>query len=120
MTEDRALPLVQRIALVLAMAGIVGTFYWRGWAGAAGFAIGSAISILNLKWWERFVNLLGTEKEERKTTWAFAMRYVILGAVVYAIVTYLRADLGAILAGLLTAAAAVLLELLYEIFYART
>jgi len=48
------------------------------------------------------------------------LRYLLIGAAIYAIVKYLEINLVAILLGLFVSVAAVIFEILYELIYAGT
>jgi hypothetical protein len=87
----------------------------------AGFAIGAAISAVNYRLLNRTVDLIGTGERPRKPSVALlALRYLILGASGYVIVTYLELNAPAVFIGLLVSVAAVILEILYELIYAGT
>jgi len=106
------------------LAGSVGTVLWRGWRDAVGFAAGAAVSTVNFRWFHKLVSALGQEggpsRSKAGTAWLLGFRYLIFGLAGYAIVRYFRIGPAPLLAGLLVVVAAVLLEILYELFYART
>ncbi|MBK5290769.1 MAG: ATP synthase subunit I [Acidobacteriia bacterium] len=105
-------------------AGVMGTLLWRGWRDAVGFAAGAAVSAINFRWFHHLVSALGQASGPARTkghmAWFLGFRYLIFGLAAYAIVRYFRIQPAALLAGLLVVVAAVLLEILYELFYART
>jgi hypothetical protein len=104
-----------------AVAGAVGAYYFQGAPGGAGFSIGAAFSVANFRWMKQLAAALGG-KEPPKQLWRavfFGGRYLLFGAVCYGIVKVFGINVLAVLAGLFVAAAAVLLEILYELIYAR-
>lgn len=127
MTDDpafyaRALSRMSRVAVVLAVAGTGATFLMRGASSAAGFLVGASLSLLNFRWWVRLVNAIGGEAGRRRrgaSAVFLGMRYLAAGAVVYVIVRVLEVNVVAVLAGLFVAVAAVIIEILYELIYAR-
>lgn len=90
----------------------------RGWRGAAGFALGSALAVANYHLWKRVAEAIGGSGARPKTASAIFMgaRYLILGAVLFAIIKFFEVSALALLAGLLVPAAAVLVEIIYELF----
>jgi len=61
--------------------------------------------------------------ERRPPRWVliiFGLRYLVFGAILYAIVKFFAIKLVAALCGFLTAIGAVVLEILYELMHART
>jgi hypothetical protein len=50
----------------------------------------------------------------------FGLRYFMVGGAVYVIVKILEISLISVLAGLFVSAAAIIVEILYELIYART
>ncbi len=122
MIYEQAVGRIQRVAILLAIAGTAAATVKWGIRGGAGFLMGSVLSILNLGWWKRLVSGINHESSPPGRGSAVLMggRYLMVGAGVYVIVKFLEVSLVATLAGLLTAVAAVLLELLFELLYART
>jgi hypothetical protein len=122
---------MQRIALALAATGVGGAGYLLGPAGAIGFLLGAALSLWNLRFWTRVTNAIGSladppaaadeviqKKARRSATW-LGLRYLIAGAAIYVIVTVWQVSLTAVLAGLFVAAAAVLVESVFQLFLNR-
>ncbi len=127
MTDDaafyaRALGRMSRVSMALAVAGSALAFLLRGPAIGAGFLTGACLSLLNFRWWVRLVNAIGAEsaKRPRRASAVFlGLRYLLAGLVVYVIVRVLEVSVAAVLAGLFVAVAAVIIEILYELIYAR-
>jgi|SRR5579862_1486025 len=121
---DRALARIVRCILALAAVGLVGVWFYGGWRWSAGFFVGALISCLSFRGFRRLVNSLGpaTEAKPPRVRVAILMgvRYLLLAAGAYAIVRVSTLSLTAALLGLFVSTAAVILEILYELIYART
>jgi hypothetical protein len=106
----------------LSAAGAVAAAWRAGWPWAAGLLIGAAASAVNFRWLHQFANAIGPGRRpsNKRLGLFLSLRYLIFGAVAYVIVKYLKVNLMAALVGLFAAVAAVLLEMLYELIYART
>ncbi len=118
---ERALARMTRIAAVAGAAGSIAVGVARGPRPAAGFLLGAIISFVNFRWWVSLAGALGGSAKVplRASATILGLRYLLVAAVVYAIVKILEITLAAVLAGLFVAVAAVLLEILYELIYAR-
>lgn len=115
---------VGRMKTAMAWLGVAGStvaWWMEGWSWGLGFLAGAAASLTNFHWLHRLTASLGTEMREprRRMVAYFALRYLLLGAAGYVIVRFFGLSLTAALLGLLVAAAAVLFEIFYELFYAR-
>ncbi len=121
---DRALARIVRYMLVFAAIGTVAVWFRGGWRWSAGFVIGALISYLSFRGFQRLVDSLGpaTEAKPPRLRVAILMgaRYLLLAAGGYAIVRFSTLSVTAALLGLFVSAAAVILEILYELIYART
>lgn len=124
MTEDaafytRALGRVDQFALAVAVAAVIGAFIWQGWRGGVGCAIGAAISFVNLRLWKRLANAIGAEGKPpaRGSPVLLGLRYLLLGGMIFVIIKYFEVSFLAILAGLFTGVAAILLEIVYELIF---
>lgn len=110
---------IHRIGIGIAIVAAAGVALRFGWRDAVGFALGASISLVNLRSWMRLVDRLA----EGKGGAGGGFRYLLMGAGAYVIFKVSGASAAAILAGLLTAVAAVLCELIGEVFrnlfYAR-
>src|SRR5262249_24046705 len=99
-------------------------FTVAGWRGGSGFLLGALISYLNFHWLKRTVYALGevaSGKPPRARMAVFlGLRYLLLGLAAYGILKLSEISLTALLAGLFVPAAAVILEILIELIYART
>ncbi len=116
---ERMLGRVAKILIALGVVGTVGFTVARGWRYGAGFLLGAAISWGSLWRWQKVVNALGVN-QKRRSSWRLVLRLLVLGAAAYVIVRYLEVNVLAALVGLLASAAAVVIEILYELFTTRT
>jgi hypothetical protein len=113
---------VARIVRHMAVIGIGGTavvLAWRGWEPAAGFALGAVVSFLNFRWLKQIVDALGAVRPRARLAVWLGARYLLLGAGAYAIVRFSTISLPAALAGLFVSVAAVIVEILFQLVYAR-
>ena len=115
----RAVERIWKSMSAIGVCGAIGFWAWRGWTWGAGFALGCAISALNFLWLKKVANILGSGAAKRLSAVFLGMRYVILGAGAYVILKYSRISLPAMFWGLFVAVAAVVLEILFELIYAR-
>ena len=121
----RAIGRIHRWMIVLGAAGILFCFAWQGWRWAGGFALGAAASWLNFRWLQKLVDALGgaaARRPPKKRVAVFlGLRYLLLGLGGYVILNYSGLSLAATLGGLFVSAAAVILEILFQlVFYAGT
>jgi len=116
---QRAASRIVKLMAVLAAAGTVAAFFWRGWLGSAGFAVGAAISWLNFRWLKQLTDALGGPPLRRGRALFLGLRYLILGGGAYVILRYSQISLTAVLAGLFVSIAAVIVEILFELGFAR-
>ena len=119
---DLALGRILRISIAVGIAGALIAGIIFGPKIGAGFLVGAALSLINLHWLSTLVSAIGgSGKPPLRGSAAIAvLRYGIIGAVIYAIVKILKITPAALLAGLLVSVAAVTIEALYELIYART
>lgn len=117
---ERAAARIVKLIAVLSATGILAAWLWRGWAWGAGFALGAVISWLNFRWWKQLTDALGGARLRRTSALFLAFRYILLGGGAYVILRASSISLPGMLAGLFVAVAAVILEILYELIYART
>ena len=110
--------------IVIAIAALATAFVYFGWRIAVGFALGAAIAYLNFHWLKRTVYAVGEAAAGKPPRLRFAvllgLRYVLLGLGAYAIVRFSEISLTAALFGLFVPTAAVIVEILIELLYART
>jgi len=117
---DRAAWRIGRNLAVIASLGTVAGFAARGWPWGAGFFLGSVISWLNYRWLRRLVESLGGSKARtRGRSMVIAIRYLLLAVAAYVILRYTPINKAAVFAGIFVLTAAVFVEVLFEIVYAR-
>jgi hypothetical protein len=118
---ERALRRIERISVILGAAGAVAAAAGWGWAAGTGFAAGAAASYVNFRWLKRMTAVLsGETREGRHSAVFFGLRLLILGLILYAIVKFFGVNPVAAVCGFLTVVGAVIIEILYELTYART
>jgi hypothetical protein len=124
MDLDRAAERISRLTLGLIGCGAAIYFGIEGWRSGCGFLLGGLGSYLSFRMLKRTVDSLGrsaAEKPPRASVAVFlGLRYFLLGLGGYAIVRFSEIRLTAALVGLFAPAAAVILEILIELMYART
>ena len=117
--ERLAVARIGKLMWAMAAGGAIGLGMWRGWAWCAGWLLGSAISALNFRWLKKLTEGLGTSEAKPREAVFLGMRWVLLGGGLYVILEYSAISLPAALAGLFVSVAAVILEILIELMYAR-
>lgn len=106
--------------LALAAAGSAAAFLWRGWTWGAGFALGAAVSWLNYRWLKQVADALGGNRRPRTGLAVLAgLRFLLLSGGAYVILRFSKISVRAGLLGLFVSAAAVIVEMLYQLAYAR-
>ncbi|MBS1859413.1 MAG: ATP synthase subunit I [Acidobacteria bacterium] len=118
-SPERALARIGRIMLALAAAGSLALLLWRGWTWCAGWLVGCTASILNYRWLRGVTESLGTANPRQRKAVLLGLRYLLLGGGAYVILKYSAISLPAALAGLFVPVAAVVIEILIELTYAR-
>ena len=114
---DRAIVRILKAMFLFAVAGVIVAWLWRGAAWAAGFALGSLVSWINFRWLKQVVFTLGSERARPQTAVKLGFRYLLLGGGAYVILKYSSVNQLAALIGLFVSAAAVIVEILFELFY---
>jgi hypothetical protein len=114
---------ISRVTLALGAAGALAALLLAGWGAAGGFALGAAASYFNFRWLKGGVEALGKASAGAPTRARVAvllgLRYLLLGLGAYVILKSSVISLPAALAGLFVSVAAVILEILFELMYAR-
>ncbi|HEY1494669.1 MAG TPA: ATP synthase subunit I [Candidatus Solibacter sp.] len=116
---ERGIARIWKAMWVVAAGGALVLFAWRGWTWSAGWLLGSAVSALNFRWLKQLTDALGGESARPRTAVFLGMRYLLLGGGAYVILKYSPISLPASLAGLFVSVAAVVIEILFELVYAR-
>jgi hypothetical protein len=117
---DSAVARMARTMAVMSTAGILVLFFWQGWQWGIGFALGAAASWLNFRWLKKLVDslgqtVMGKKRPKNRTAVVLGLRYVLLGAAGYVILRFSEISLTAALVGLFVSAAAVVIEILYQL-----
>jgi len=116
---DRAAGRIGRVMLILAICGTAVAFAARGWPWGGGFLLGSILSGLNYRWLRGLVESLDGSARRRRGSVFLAFRYLLLGAAAYVILRFTSISLPAVFAGVFVLIAAVMIEAVIEIAYAR-
>lgn len=121
---DRALARIHISMAVLSAGGTVAAVIHGGWRWAVGFLLGAAASWINFRWLKQMVNSLGQaaagKPPKLRVAVFLGLRYALLAAAGYVILKCSTISLAAGLIGLFVPAAAVILEILFELIYAGT
>jgi hypothetical protein len=117
---ESALERIAKAAFAIAAGGAIAVTVWKGWPWGAGFAIGAIASWMNFRLLKQIVDALGSTRPVRKRLVAMAgLRYALLGGGAYVILHYSPVSVTATLLGLFVAVAAVIVEICFELAYAR-
>ena len=118
---DRALGRIRTAMLWLSLAGTVVALPVYSWRHSLGFLAGAAASLANFHWLHQLTASLGPSAQgaRRRVLLFLLLRYFLLGLGGYVIVKIFGLNLAAALVGLLVAVAAVIVEIVYELIYAR-
>jgi len=110
---DLSIPRITRIAIGLGLVGVAGSFFLRGWREAAGFLVGSALSLITIRSWFKLAGNVGADGGMPGGGAAafLVLRYVLIAAAIYATIKILGSSPVALLLGLLVSFVAVLIEL---------
>jgi hypothetical protein len=119
LSYERIIGRISRIILVLALLGASVLWATKGIQIGVAFLIGCAVSYLSFWGWQQVAAALGPTPKKR-SSFGFTIRVILLGALACVIIKFLGLDVAAAVTGLLASAAAVILELIYELIYART
>ncbi len=119
----RAIGRIHVAIACLSAAGALAATLYGGWRWGLGFLTGAAASWVNFRWLKQLVDSLGSAVEGRRprsrVAVLFGLRYVLLAAGAYVILNFSALSVAAALIGLFVPAAAVILEILFELVYAR-
>ena len=118
-----ALTRIRNFMLTLAPILVVAAWWRFGRWAALGFFLGCAISYLNFHWLKSGIQALadrvtnsGKPQSGKGIVVRFLLRYALLAAAAYAILTSFPASLRGLLAGLFLPVAAIICEAGYELY----
>jgi hypothetical protein len=123
MTGDwyaRSLERMERAAIVIAACGFVAALILAGWKNALGFASGAVISHFNFGLWKRITAAIGEDGPKAPgsaNAVLLGLRYLLIGGAVFVIIKFLDVSVLAVMGGLLVTVAALLVELVRQIFH---
>ena len=115
---ERALRRVGVMILALGTIGAGALVSLRGFRMGLAFLIGALLSYASFWGWQHLVLALSPGAQQ-KGSWRFIFRILLLAAAALAIIKLLGLSVAAAVTGLLVSAAAVILEIIYELIYAR-
>jgi hypothetical protein len=116
---DRAIRRISRLTLVLGLIGTAATASVRGIRDGLAFLIGASLSYASFWGWQELANAITPGRKPRSSRF-FVFRMLALAGLAYVIIRFLGLNVAVAVAGLLISTAAVLLEIIYELIYART
>ncbi len=119
MWMDRAVARIWKLIWAIGAGGAIALLVWRGWSWSAGWAVGTAASALNFRWLKQLTESLGGGAAKPRRAVFLGLRYVLLGVGAYVILKYSAISQPAALSGLFVSVAAVIIEILIELAYAR-
>lgn len=110
---------IKRHALVLGVVGAVMAVLLYGVKEAAGFIVGAVLSLMTIESWFRVTASLnpqtaGTKPSVGASGLFLALRYLLMGAAIYATVKVLGVTPLALLLGLFVSFAAVVIEIVQQ------
>jgi len=108
------------VTALLGIAGSAAASMQFGWRIGAGFLIGAALSYINFRLWIRMVRGLGEPGGTTHGAAFLGLRYLLIAGAAYVIIKVSEVSPGALMAGLLITAAAVVAEILYELIFLRS
>lgn len=114
-----SIPRIQRYAIILGVVGTVLTAVLSSVAEAAGFLTGAALSLVTIQSWAKIAASLNPQAETKPSATAsglfLVLRYLLIAAAMYGTIKVLGVTPVAMLLGLLTAFAAVLIEIAQQV-----
>jgi ATP synthase I subunit len=117
---ERALDRIWKAMFAIGAGGAILAYAWNGWTWCSGFLLGAAAAVINFRWMKQIVDALGSV---RPTGWRVAilagLRYLLLGGGAYVILEYSSISIAGALLGLFVPVAAVIVEIIIELTYAR-
>ena len=110
---ELSLPRITRNALILGAVGIVIAYAGWGLRSAGGFLVGSAISLVSIRSWFRFSEMITSQgaRPGMLSALLLALRYSLIALAAYVTIKVLGSSPVAMIIGLLVAFGAVVADL---------
>ena len=115
---------IVRWTLVLGFLAAVPVALWCSWRAGAGVFIGAVLAWINARWLQQALDaltVLSTAQADaakpRISGWVYVKmfgRYVLMGVVIYIMISYFAVPAVSLLSGLLALGAATMAEFVYE------
>jgi len=115
---DRVVRRLSRMIPALGLIGAISVAVLRGIPSGFAFLIGAAVSFASFWGWRHLVDAFGPNPKKRNPAF-FVFRMVALAAGAWVIIKFLGLNVAAAALGLLVSAAAFVLEIIFELIYAR-
>jgi hypothetical protein len=115
---DAFASLVRRLGRWIALAALLAApaVAWQwGLPSAAGFSFGALAAFFNMRWLAAAL-----ARPSAPSTVLLVLRFALIGGAAYVILETFGISPLFVIAGLLTASVAAVLEILFQLFYART
>ena len=112
---------LRRVGTMILALGTVGTgtlITLKGFRMGLAFLMGALLSYASFWGWQHLVLALSPGAKQ-KGNWSFVFRILLLAGAAIAIIRLLGLNVAAAVTGLLVSAAAVILEIIFELIYAR-
>jgi hypothetical protein len=120
---DRAIHRMLRWVVALSVIGTAAASIYGGWRWGFGFLAGAVASYWNFRGIigiaDRLVQAAQKNAPRPRAGYRVVLRFLVLGIAAFVILKYSELNLTAAFAGLFVSVAAVILELLFELIYAR-
>ncbi|MCS7026052.1 MAG: ATP synthase subunit I [Bryobacteraceae bacterium] len=119
---DRTLSRLWRFLWLLTAGGVLVSWLCYGRRIGTSFFAGAVLSALSLRLTHRFVLSIGHPSSPRPAAWKRALlgaRWLLLAGVLYVMMKLFGLQIVAALCGMLVAAGATILEILYELIHGR-
>jgi hypothetical protein len=118
--NERALRRIRFLTVAVGLGGAVVVLVRQGVRPAAGFLMGATLSVANFEGISTLAEAIGgARKPGPVAALLIGLRYLLIGCALYVIVRVLGFAPTVVLAGLLAAFGAAILEILYEFVFQR-
>ncbi len=115
---ERVVRRLSRIIPILGLIGAISVAILKGIPSGFAFLIGAAMSFASFWGWRHVVDAFGPNPKKRSPAF-FVIRMVALAIGAWVIIKFLGLNVAAAALGLLVSGAAFILEIIYELIYAR-